>query len=128
VIVLDTHAWLWWAAGSSDLGRTARRELRRARHIGIPAICCMEVATLAAKGRILLDRPTLRWLDEALAEPRVDLLPLTPAVAAKAAELGADFPGDPADRLIVASAILQSATLLTKDRRIASFSGVETAW
>jgi PIN domain nuclease of toxin-antitoxin system len=128
VIVLDTHAWLWWASESPALGRAARREIDRARHIGVPAICCLEVATLAARGRIVLDRPTLRWLDEALAEPRVDLMPLTPAVAAKAAELGADFPGDPADRLIVATAILQSATLLTKDRRVASFPGVTTAW
>lgn len=128
MIILDTHAWLWWVAGSAELGRVARQEIDRARHVGVPAICCLEVATLAARGRVVLDRPTLVWLDDALALPRVDLHPLTPAIAAKAAELGDDFPGDPADRLIVATAVLQSATLITKDRRIAAYGGVKTLW
>lgn len=63
-----------------------------------------------------------------MAELRVDLLPLKPAVVVNAAELGLDCPGHPADRLIVAPAIVQSATVLTKDRRVTSFTGVKTAW
>ena len=91
--MLDTHAWIWWASEPGTLGRVARREIDRARKIGVPAICCLEVATLAARGRISLDRSPLQWMDDALALPRVDLLPLTPAVAIKAAELPANFPG-----------------------------------
>lgn len=128
MIVLDTHAWLWWVSAPANLGRAARRELGRARDVGVPAICCMEVAMLVNRGRIELDRPTLRWLEDALQELGIDLLPLTPAVAAKAVDLGTDFPGDPADRLIAATAIVQSATLVTKDARIAASGVVRTLW
>ena len=75
----------------------------------MPAICTLEIAFGAARGRIVLDRPTGDCLQDALALPRVELLPLTPAVAVKAAELPAGFPGDPADRVIAATAILHSA-------------------
>jgi PIN domain nuclease of toxin-antitoxin system len=96
--------------------------------VGVPAICCLEVATLAVRGRISLDRPSLEWILDALALPRVELLALTPAVAVKAAGLPATFPGDPADRLIVASALLESATLVTRDDRIRRLSTLETVW
>jgi PIN domain nuclease of toxin-antitoxin system len=128
MIVLDTHAWLWWVSDPSKLGRLARHEIDAAKKVGIPAICSLEVATLAARGRIGLNRQTLEWLQDAMAEPRVELLPLTPAVAVKAADLPAGFPGDSADRLIVATAILESATLVTKDDRIRGFAGVRTVW
>lgn len=126
--MLDTHAWIWWTSEPGQLGRVARREIDRAKKIGVPAICCLEVATLAARGRISLDRSPLQWMDDALALPRVDLLPLTPAVAIKAAELPANFPGDPADRLIAATAILESALLITKDERMQASAVVRTAW
>ena len=128
MIVLDTHAWIWWVSEPARLGRIARREIDRAGAIGVPAICCLELATLVSRGRISLDRPPLRWMHEALALPRVDLLALTPAVAIKAAELPVSFPGDPADRLIAATAILESALLITRDERLHESAAVRTAW
>jgi PIN domain nuclease of toxin-antitoxin system len=128
LIVLDTHAWLWWASDPSKLGTLARHEIDHAKKVGIPAICCLEVAGLAARGRIELNRSTLEWLQDALAAARVELLPLSPAVAVKAADLPSAFPGDPADRLIVATAILESGLLVTKDDRIRQFAGVRTVW
>jgi len=128
VIVLDTHSWIWWVSDPAKLGRIAQRELVRAKKIGVPAICCWEVAALATRNRITLDRAPLEWLHDALELPRVDLLPITPAVALKAAELPALFPGDPADRLIAATAILESALLITKDERLQQAAVVRTAW
>jgi len=128
VIVLDTHAWIWWVSEPAKLGRVARQEIHRAKKIGVPAICCLEVATLAARNRITLDRPPVQCLHDALALPRVDLLAITPAVAVKAAELPALFPGDPADRLVAATAILESALLITKDERMHKAAIVRTAW
>jgi PIN domain nuclease of toxin-antitoxin system len=128
VIVLDTHAFLWWVSDPARLGKMARREIGRAGRIGVPAICGLEIAVSARRGRIVLDRATLDWLQDALALPRVELLPLTPAVAVKAADLPEAFPGDPADRVIAASAILQSAPLVTKDERIHAFEGVRCVW
>jgi PIN domain nuclease of toxin-antitoxin system len=126
--VLDTHAWIWWVSEPARLGKSARRVLDGAKRIGVPAICCLEVATLAARGRITLDRPPLEWIHEALAAPRVELLALTPAVAVKAAALPSTFPGDPADRLVVATALIDAAILITKDGRIRQSGIVETVW
>jgi PIN domain nuclease of toxin-antitoxin system len=128
VIVLDTHAWLWWVNGDASLSRKAEKEIRAARRIGVSAVSCLEVAVAEARGRIELDRPALVWLGEALALPRVELLPLTPAVAVKASRFGRDFPGDPADRVIAATAQLESAVLVTRDSRIREYPGIETVW
>lgn len=126
--ILDTHAWLWWVGEPARLGTKARRLLGEARRIGVPAICCLEVAALAARERISLDRPVLAWLQESAALPRVELMALTPAIAVKAASLPAAFPGDPADRLIVATALIEGAMLVTKDDRIRQSGVVQTVW
>ena len=128
VIILDTHAWIWWVSAPSKLGRGAQREINKAVRIGVPAICCFELATLALRGRISLDRPPLEWMQTALALPRVEVLTISPAVAVKAAELPMTFPGDPADRLIAATAILESALLVTKDAPIQDSGVVRTVW
>lgn len=126
--ILDTHAWIWWVSEPARLGRSARRTLEAARRVGVPAICCLEVAVLAARGRITLDRPSLEWLNEALKMPGIELLALSPAVAVAAASLPPEFPGDPADRLIVATALIERATLVTRDAPIQRSSLVPTVW
>jgi PIN domain nuclease of toxin-antitoxin system len=128
MIVLDTHAWVWWTSDPAKLGRLARREIERSSRIGVPTICALEIAVGVRRGRLSLDRPTLEWLQDALAQPRVEALTLSPAVAVKAADLPPTFPGDPADRVIAASAILHSAALVTKDERIRAFDGVRCVW
>lgn len=126
--VLDTHAWLWWMSEPARLGRRARRVLDTSKRVGVPAICCLEVATLAARGRITFDRAPLEWMLDALATPRVELVPMAPAVTVQAAGLPAAFPGDPADRLIVATAILERGAVVTKDERISRSGLVDTIW
>ncbi|MPZ77207.1 MAG: PIN domain-containing protein [Deltaproteobacteria bacterium] len=128
MIVLDTHAWLWWVSKPSNLSRAARQRIGTETRIGVSAISCLEVATAVAKRRITLDRDPLSWLEQALALPKLDLLPLTPAIAVKATQLGHDFPGDPADRIIVATSMLESAALITKDSRIRAYPAVTSVW
>jgi PIN domain nuclease of toxin-antitoxin system len=128
MIVLDTHAWLWWVSDPSRLSRAANRKIRTATQIGISAISCLEVATAVTKGRITLDRDVLEWLEQALALPKVELLPLTPLIAVKATQLGNDFPGDPADRVIAATSIVESAPLVTKDSRVHDSGAVTVIW
>jgi PIN domain nuclease of toxin-antitoxin system len=127
VIVLDTHAWLWWVSDPDQLGRVAIKRIQGSERIGIAAVSCFEIAAAVAKGRITLDRDTIEWLNQVLAASRLELLPLTPAIAVKATMLGR-FHGDPADRLIVATAILESAVLVTKDQRIRKYEAVSTIW
>ncbi len=128
MIVADTHAWIWWMSGSRKLSARARRELDAAGEVGICAISCWEVAMLAARQRIGLDRDPLTWIKQALAWPRVELVPISAGIAVEAARLAENFPGDPADRLIVAAAMQRRATLVTKDRQIRTAKLVRTVW
>ncbi len=128
LILLDTHAWLWWVSEPSLLSRFAAKAIEGADVIGVSAISCFEVATAVSKARISLDRDILEWIEEALAFPHVELVALSPRIALKATQLGRQFHGDPADRLIVATAIMESASLVTKDLRIRKYPGVVLIW
>jgi PIN domain nuclease of toxin-antitoxin system len=127
LIVLDTHAWVWWAAESKKLSASARAQIEAANRIGVPAISCWEVAMLVAKKRLELDRDVLLWMRQALALPRVEILALSPEIASNAATLSG-FHGDPADRLIVATALILESTLITRDRLIRDWPGVRAHW
>lgn len=128
MIVIDTHVWIWLASDPDRLSGPADQQLDAATTIGVPAVATWEVATLAAKERIRLDRPTLEWLHDALALPKVTLLPLTPAVAARSVQFSRTFPGDPADRLIAATALTENALLVTRDERIQASPEIKTVW
>jgi PIN domain nuclease of toxin-antitoxin system len=127
VIVLDTHAWIWWLDGSKKLPARTRRRIDRAKAIGVCAISCWEVARLVVHGRLKLDRQVHEWVASALRAPRVELLPLEPEVAVAAAALGA-FGGDPADHMIVATARDRKAPLATADERITESGLVHVVW
>ncbi len=83
---------------------------------------------LVTHGRIRFDRPVRQWLDQALALPGIELVPLDPEVASHAGELGDTLHGDPADRLIVATTLVRGAKLVTKDLRIRGSGIVQTIW
>jgi PIN domain nuclease of toxin-antitoxin system len=128
MIVLDTHAWVWWNARPEGLSKRARQAIDEAKEVGASPITCWEIAMLVAKGRLTLDRDVLLWVRRALARDRVRLLPLSPAIAVAAANLPRTFQGDPADRLIVATALDAVAPLVTRDRHIRDAGVVEAIW
>ena len=127
MIVADTHALIWWITDPSRLSARAREVLDSTIVVGVPAIVCWEVAALAERRRISIDAPAFDWLNEVLLLPRVTLLPLTIDVAAAAAKLR-DPIRDPADRLIVATALRMGAPLVTKDHKIIASGVVTTIW
>lgn len=129
LIVLDTHVWLWWASSPKKLSKAAREAIDRAESLAIASITCWEVAALAEANRISLDRPVETWVEQALAESRTTALPLSSEIAVKAALLGRDgFHGDPADRIIYATAMSLRASLITRDRRLRTFDPRRTLW
>jgi len=119
--LLDTHVLLWWVGGNKRLSRAQKRVIESAsaeRPLLVAQISQWEIATLVSLGRINLDRPLRDWLEAAMAAPLVQTVGITPAVAAEVASLPSTFHGDPANRLIVATARVMGATLLTADQRI----------
>jgi len=129
VIVLDTHVWLWWMSVPEKLSKPARAAIDAAIGIGISTLSAWEVAMLAARGRIGLDRDVALWIRQALAEPRVEPLPPSAEIAVTAALLDSgEFPGDPVDRMIYATAQANSAVLVTRDAAMRAFNPASTVW
>jgi PIN domain nuclease of toxin-antitoxin system len=114
--VFDTHVWIRASAGDPQLG-----ELRNFHGtVIVPAISVWEVAMLASKGRIDLQPDADRWIRENL-QPPVRLEPLHPEISLESCRLE-DFHGDPADRLIVATALVLGVPLITADRQIINWN------
>lgn len=128
MIVLDTHAWLWWQTSEDKLSSRALSEIEAADRIGVCTISCYEVARAAAHGRIRLDRDPRAWISQALTTDRVEPLALSSRVAAEAGSLGPEFPGDPVDRIIYATTVEHGTRLVTKDRELRRLDPVRTVW
>jgi PIN domain nuclease of toxin-antitoxin system len=123
--LLDTHAWLWLTQGNPALGTEARNRITEAATTGrlrLATISLWEIAMLASRGRIELAKPALAWIGEALARSRVALEPLSPEIAVESCALPAGFRSDPADQIIVATARVTGAALMTRDRDILAYA------
>jgi PIN domain nuclease of toxin-antitoxin system len=113
MLILDTHIFLWMNILPNKISKKILSAIADEDVLGIPAISLWEIAMLADKKRISLPRPTLPWLQQALTAPKMRLLPITPEIAALSATLS--MHGDPADRMIAATAIVHACPLATVD-------------
>jgi PIN domain nuclease of toxin-antitoxin system len=123
--LLDTHVWLWLVLGTANLSSTARSTIVRAASTGdlrIAAITLWEIALLAARNRITLGKPTIQWIEQAVTASFASVEPLTAQVAVESCELPDRFHRDPADRMIVATARVTGAVLMTQDRQILNYA------
>lgn len=129
MILLDTHVLAWAVENSDRLSRTAASEIRRARHGGglaISAISLWELSWLLSRGRIRTFgtiEATVRKMTEGVA-----ILPITPEIAALAVQFPEDYPSDPSDRLIGATARSEAMALVTRDERIRRSPLIRTVW
>jgi PIN domain nuclease of toxin-antitoxin system len=129
VVVLDTHAWIWWTDDPSRLSPRAFETITGSESIGVPTMACWEVALLVEKDRLRLEGGARSWIRAALGQPGIVALPVSPKIALEAAQLDfATFPGDPADRLIYATARDAGASLVTRDAHIREFDPRGTIW
>jgi PIN domain nuclease of toxin-antitoxin system len=121
-LLLDTHVWLWWLLGQPELAARERNALDALAAAGTPpglsAISLWEAQMLADKGRLDLDSPLSHWLPVAAAPETVSVQPLDVGVILALAGLPKGFHGDPADRIIVATARAHGLPLLTRDANI----------
>ena len=129
--LLDTCAFLWDAGDRRKLSRKASRAISRAAdddRLLLSVISCWEVAKLVQKDKLRLALPIRDWLDKALSRNGLELVNLSPEIAAESTELPGFFTGDPADRIIVATARTMNLTVITADHCILEYSGVRTIW
>jgi PIN domain nuclease of toxin-antitoxin system len=131
VILLDTHILVWLATEPKRLSRPASSAIRRALRSGgiaIASISLWEVAMLVASGRLRAAGTPDGVIRLLVEETGVSVLPITPSVAALATQFSDDFPRDPADRLIAATARDRGLSLVTADERIRACPLVRTIW
>jgi PIN domain nuclease of toxin-antitoxin system len=128
VIVLDTHIWVWWVQDPSQFNPEYVKVLQEgeSQGLGVSVISCWEVAKLVEYNRLHLPEAVGAWLDQALAYPGIRLLDLTPRIAWESTQLPGQFHRDPADQIIVATARVHGAGLVTVDRKIRDYAHVTT--
>ena len=127
--LLDTHVLIWWLEDRGRLSPAHKQVLDAAdprAPLLLSDISLWEIATLHEHGRIELTVPLREWLERATAPPLVKRCEISPAVAAAVASLPPTFPRDPADRIIVSTARVRGATLLTCDTQIIESNVVAT--
>ena len=115
-LLLDTHVIYWWSSEPDRLSSAATKALSEADELAVCAMSWFELAWLARHERIIVTIPIRSWLEQLAAQVRT--IGVTPAIADTAVALPASFPGDPADRLIYATAIEHGWRLVTKDQRL----------
>lgn len=115
MILLDTHIWLRWIIeGAESLPKSIETALHDTEALSVSAVTCWEVQMLAQRNKIQLPLSVELWLDEALTPSGVSLLPLDCEIARLAAALP-EHHRDPADRMIIATAICHDARLASLD-------------
>jgi len=124
-VLLDTHCWVWAQFGNVEkFSRQAWQFLQKAAQRGdlrVSIISVWEIALLEAKGRLKLKMSCLEWVNQALATPGLSLVPLTPEIAIESSRLPGEMHADPADRILIATARITGARLLTKDERLLDY-------
>jgi PIN domain nuclease of toxin-antitoxin system len=130
VILVDTHVVVWLAFDREQISTRAKAAIDDARRnadgLAICDITLLELATLASKGRIRLDVSLESFLQEV--ESRFVVLPIGGRACVRAMGLPANYPNDPADRIIGATALVEGLSLLTADRAIRRARAVHTIW
>ena len=121
-VLLDSHVWIWWLTGQKDLPRKKKELLDGLAREGEPpflaAISLWEAQMLYRKARLQLEMDFSVWLSQASDPSVVRVLPLDTSVVLALDKLPERFHGDPADRIIVATAKAHGLELMTEDKEI----------
>ncbi len=124
MIVLDTHIWLWWINQHPKLKAIWVEQIESADQVGVSAISLFEVSWLDQHERIQLSTPRNEWFDKALTGSDIALIPITPEIASQAVDLP-EHHNDPQDRIIIATALIHNALLLSADGKFKFYTELE---
>lgn len=123
--------WVWWVSGLEPLSPRVHRLIREAvdqKAVHLSSISAWEVAQLVARGRLQLTMPVADWVAKSEALPFVHFIPMDNTIAIKSVQLLGPFRPDPADRIIIATALTLGFPLVTRDEKIARYPHVRTIW
>ena len=128
--MLDTHVVVWLALEPDRISKKAKSVIEEARarteELAISDMTLFEIANLSRKARIGFNKSLESFLSQI--ESRFVVLPMNSEVCARAMTFGADFPKDPADRVIAATALVRGAPLISADRALQAVEELPTIW
>jgi len=128
MIMLDTHVWVYLISeDQKQLSPKALRAIKHADSLLISAITSWEAALLIKKGRLQVTLEMERWINYGLKYPKLKVIDINPEILIKSVMLDGLHP-DPANRIIVATSLLHNSPLITNDKRLLEWEGVETIW
>ncbi|MGA7541387.1 MAG: type II toxin-antitoxin system VapC family toxin [Steroidobacteraceae bacterium] len=132
MIVVDTHVLVWWVDGDTrKISRKARQALEqhaKRDELLIASISVFEITTLERRGRLRFKISASEWLAQVRRLPEYRIEPLTDDIAERAGQFGDAFPGDPADRMIAATALTRGVPLVTHDEGLRRIEQLKTIW
>lgn len=131
MIVLDTHAWVWWIASPERLSPSARQRIddeAEKAPVVVSSISAWEVALLVRKGRLELTMGVEEWITRSESLSTLRFVPVDNRIAVLSNYLPGELHEDPADRIITATTLTLGATLVTRDQKLQDYPHLETFW
>lgn len=131
MIVIDTHVWLWWLSNPEMLSQEALAHINRESKSGqicISSISVWEIAMLVEKNRLQLSIGVSDWLAASESLPFIKFVPVSNKIAIQSVFLPGALHNDPADRMIISTAISMNAPLVTSDKKIINYPLVKCIW
>lgn len=131
MIVLDTHVLVWFVSSPDKLSRNAQKRIKeeiKKNEILVSSISVWEIFMLIKKERIKLSMHPDTWLAKVESLPFIQFIPVDNRIASQSINLPEPLHNDPADRIIIATALSHGALLITRDRRILNYSHLSSLW
>ena len=131
MILLDTHTWIWFVSKPEILSKRATKVVSAAvkeKRVLISSISAWEVAILVEKKRLKLSLDVTDWIAKSENLPFIQFIAVSNSIAVRSVNLPQPLHTDPADRIIIATAISAGVPLVTKDKKLLNYRHVKTIW